>query len=166
MHTLRGLAAVAASAAAAVVLDQGGKTLVRAELAICSEPPVALCDRISIVGPIGVLRTINDNGAFGILDVSVLAVVALGAIATIGLILRRSGFTPALALAVGMLAGGSLSNFLDRIAFGTVTDFIDFRWGLADVGLVLNPADIGLVVGGIVFWLSVIDNRPNPRIAP
>ena len=32
-----------------------------------------------------------------------------------------------------------------------MTDFIDLRIGLADKGLVLNPADIGLAVGGLLF---------------
>lgn len=159
MQRLRGLAAAAGSAAAVVIIDQGGKTLVRDGLRLCSEPPVALCDRIAIIGPLGILRTINDNGAFGIIDASSLALVALGAMAVIGLVIRRYGLSLVLALAVGLLIGGSLGNLWDRVAFGTVTDFIDLRWGPADTGLVLNPADIALLAGGGMFWFAVLGRR-------
>jgi signal peptidase II len=161
MQRLHWLTAAATSAAAVVIIDQGGKALVHDGLRICSAPPVALCDRIAIIGPLGVLRTINDNGAFGIIDASSLALLALAAMAVIGLVVRRYGLSLPLALAVGLLVGGSLGNLWDRVAFGTVTDFIDLRWGLADAGLVLNPADVALMAGGGMFWLAVLGRRPG-----
>jgi lipoprotein signal peptidase len=167
MRTRHVLAAAATLAAAALLVDQVSKTLVRDALRVCSVPPVALCDRVEIIGPLGVLRTINGDGAMGIIDASWLALVTLAAFAVMGVALRRYGFSLGVALAVGLLIGGFLSNTWDRIAFGTVTDFIDFRWGLADSGLVLNPADIALAAGGFMFWIAAIrakfGRRPQSR---
>ena len=163
MRGLHGLAAAALAVAAAILLDQGSKTLVRGALRECTAPPVILCDRVPITGSLGILHTTNDNGAFGIRDAGVLVVIAIAAMVLIGLAVRRRGFSTATALSIGLLVGGSVSNLIDRIAFGTVTDFIDIRSGFADVGLVLNPADLLLAFGGLAFWVAVAVRRPDRR---
>ena len=41
----------------------------------------------------------------------------------------RSGSRhPVLPVALGLLIGGSVSNLLDRVRLGHVTDFLDFRY--------------------------------------
>jgi signal peptidase II len=55
-------------------------------------------------------------------------------------------------VALGMILGGALGNALDRVVFGSVTDFIDLRFWP-----VFNLADCTIVVGAVVLaWrLSV-----------
>jgi len=155
---------VAASAAATgILVDQLGKTLVRANLRLCTEPPIRLCDRIDLPGPLGILRTENPYGALGLIDAGSLGIVALAAIVIIALAIRRSGMSPFMAISVGLFIGGSLANLLDRLLFGSVTDFIDLRWGLAEASLVLNPADIALIIGAALFWCAVLGGRASRR---
>jgi signal peptidase II len=55
-----------------------------------------------------------------------------------------------LALPLGLIAGGALSNIIDRLVRGAVVDFINLR-----VWPVFNLADTALVVGTILFlWYS------------
>jgi len=54
-------------------------------------------------------------------------------------------------IALGMILGGTIGNLIDRIALGRVTDFIDVGpWPI------FNIADSSLVVGVIVFALSIL----------
>ena len=47
-----------------------------------------------------------------------------------------------LPVALGLVLGGSVSNLLDRVRLGHVTDFLDFRYWPA-----FNLADTFIVVG-------------------
>jgi len=62
--------------------------------------------------------------------------------------------------ALGLVLGGSLSNLVDRVRLGYVTDFIDFRWWPA-----FNLADSFIVVGvGLLFLSFVAADRTSPRV--
>jgi signal peptidase II len=56
-------------------------------------------------------------------------------------------------LALGLLLGGALGNFIDRLLFGFVTDmfatnFMNFA--------VFNVADIGVTLGGVLLCVHVV----------
>lgn len=55
-------------------------------------------------------------------------------------------------LATGFLVGGAVGNAIDRIWFGRVTDFLEFRSGHG----VMNVADIALNVGVILYFVQMI----------
>jgi signal peptidase II len=61
--------------------------------------------------------------------------------------------------ALGLLIGGSMSNLVDRIRFGHVTDFIDFRYWPA-----FNLADSFIVLGVLILLgaMLVSDRAPRP----
>jgi signal peptidase II len=150
MHLPKAPRAVLAATASVFAVDQIAKAIIRSELTLCSAPPVSLCDRVSIAEPLGLLRTENGDGAFGFLAgdaIGPLMVVLLGILLWQ---VARMPKTPLLGLAIGLLLGGWLANIADRALYGVVTDFIDLRWDLADKGVVLNPADIGLAAGAFV----------------
>ena len=50
-----------------------------------------------------------------------------------------------LQLAIGLLLGGTIGNMIDRIIYGAVTDFIDFR-----IWPVFNAADSAVTVSVII----------------
>ena len=75
----------------------------------------------------------------------------------------RSGSRhPVLPVALGLVIGGSVSNLIDRVRLGHVTDFLDFRFWPA-----FNLADTFIVVGvGILFVALLTADRPRtqPRL--
>jgi len=148
-----GLTAVAA---AAIVADQVTKHVVVGTL--------ALDDSVHVVGPLSIHHVQNSGIAFGLFASATAAVtvVTAGAVVWMLWFFARSGSRhPVLPAALGLLIGGSLSNLVDRIRLGYVTDFIDFRYWPA-----FNLADSFIVIGVLILLaaLFVSDRAPNrPR---
>ena len=146
-----GLAAVAA---AAIVADQVTKHVVTSTL--------GLDDEVHVVGPLWIHHVQNSGIAFGLFASATAAVTVVtgGAIAWMLWFFARSGSRhPVLPAALGLLVGGSLSNLVDRIRLGHVTDFIDFTYWPA-----FNLADSFIVIGVVILLaaLLVADRAPSP----
>jgi signal peptidase II len=77
-------------------------------------------------------------------------------------LLRAQRPTAPLLVAVGLLAGGGLSNWLDRLLHGgAVTDFVSLGWGPLRTGI-FNLADLAVVTGvALLIWR--IRERPAPQ---
>ena len=89
----------------------------------------------------------NSGIAFGILPgrIGVVSILTVIAVAWMLVHFARSGSRHVLfPVALGLLVGGSLSNLIDRVAHGHVTDFIDIsHWptfNLADTFIVIGVA--------------------------
>jgi signal peptidase II len=71
----------------------------------------------------------------------------------------RSGARhPVLPVALGLVIGGSVSNLVDRVRLGYVTDFLDLRWWPA-----FNLADSFIVVGVLVLLGALVLAERDPR---
>ncbi|MFH1031277.1 MAG: signal peptidase II [Chloroflexota bacterium] len=107
-------------------------------------------------GFLRITRIQNTGAAFGLFPnySFILTVVDFIAIALILVILLWSRFSflnkRLSKLALGLILGGTIGNLLDRLRFGSVTDFID-------VGFwpVFNIADSALTVGIIILAYSL-----------
>ena len=67
---------------------------------------------------------------------------------------------PLLPVAVGLVLGGSVSNLVDRLRLGHVTDFLDFDYWPA-----FNLADTFIVVGvGLLFLSFVAADRSSATV--
>lgn len=77
--------------------------------------------------------------------------------------LLRRGAPRGLLVGLGLLAGGGLANWLDRLLNdGAVTDFLVLRLGPLHTGI-FNVADVAVVVGAAL----LVASRPGaPRAAP
>ena len=76
----------------------------------------------------------------------------------------RSGARhPVIPAALGLLIGGSISNLVDRVRLGHVTDFIDFGWWPA-----FNLADSFIVIGVAILLVALLgaDRRPKQARRP
>jgi signal peptidase II len=142
-------------AAAAVGADQLTKLVVASAL--------SLNENISVVGPFSIHHVRNSGIAFGLFASRTSAVILLTVIAVGAMVIffaRSAQRHPALPVALGFVLGGSLSNLLDRIRLGYVTDFLDLRWWPA-----FNLADSFIVVGVALLFLSfVAADRTSPRV--
>lgn len=93
----------------------------------------------------------NTGAAFGLFRHQTLLLTGISVLtfAVILLFYRRIAASERI-LRVGfaLIAGGSLGNLIDRLRFGYVVDFVDFR-----VWPVFNVADSAITVGAIlVLW--------------
>ena len=89
----------------------------------------------------------NSGIAFGLFSQATAVVIALTGIAVAWMLFffARSGARhPVLPVALGLVIGGSMSNLVDRVRLGYVTDFIDLRrwpaFNLADSFIVIGVA--------------------------
>jgi signal peptidase II len=88
---------------------------------------------------------------------------SLLAVAVISVLLWKHG--PQLdvtAISLSLIAGGALGNLWDRIAKGTVTDFLDFYVG-SNHWPPFNIADSAIVVGSILIaWTILFGAKGKP----
>jgi signal peptidase II len=149
-------AGLTAVVSAAVVGDQVTKHLVTTRL--------QLDESVRVIGPFTIHRVQNSGIAFGLFS-SATVIVTLATAVAVGWMLAffaRSGSRhPVLPAALGLLIGGSVSNLVDRVRLGHVTDFLDVGWWPA-----FNLADSFIVIGVAILLgaLVVADRRPKqPR---
>lgn len=150
--------ALGAIALAAVAADQLTKHLVTSRL--------ALDQGVHVVGPFWIHHVRNSGIAFGLFASATAIVIVLtgAAVAWMLAYFGRSGARhPVLPIALGLVIGGSVSNLLDRVRLGYVTDFLDFRYWPA-----FNLADSFIVIGvGILLAaLAVSEREPGRRLRP
>jgi len=142
-------------AGAAVLADQLTKYVVTSTLRVDGG--------VSMVGPLSIHHVRNSGIAFGLFSDSTSAVILLTTLAVGAMVVfyaRSAQRHPLLPVALGLVLGGSLSNLVDRVRLGYVTDFIDFRWWPA-----FNLADTFIVVGvGLLFFSFVAADRTSPRV--
>ena len=145
--------ALLAVALAAVAADQVTKAIVVSKL--------ALGESVHVIGPLSIHHVVNTGVAFGLFSTRATAVTILTAAAVAWMLVyfARSGARhPILPVALGLLVGGSVSNLVDRLRLGHVTDFLDFRYWPA-----FNLADSFIVIGVGILLASVIVAERDPR---
>jgi signal peptidase II len=122
-----------------------------------------LGDSVQVAGPFSIHHVRNTGIAFGLFADSTSIVIVLTSIAIGALVVffARSGRRhPLLPVAVGLVLGGSLSNLVDRLRLGHVTDFLDFDYWPA-----FNLADTFIVVGvGLLFLSFVAADRASAGV--
>ena len=147
-------AGLACVAVAAVAADQLTKAIVSSRL--------ELNDEAHVVGPLSIHHVQNSGIAFGFFASATSLVILLTAAAVAWMLyfFARSGSRhPILPVALGLVIGGSVSNLLDRVRLGHVTDFLDFKFWPA-----FNLADTFIVVGVAILLLALLGaDRESPR---
>ncbi len=148
-------AALGVVALAAVAADQLTKALVTSRL--------PLGDAVAQIGPFGIHHVRNTGIAFGLFSERTSGVILVTSVAVVAMVVffaRSARRHPLLPVALGLVVGGSLSNLVDRLRLGYVTDFLDFDYWPA-----FNLADTFIVVGVALLFLSfVAADRTSPRV--
>ncbi len=139
----------------AVAADQLTKWMVSSAL--------GLGESVGVLGPFSIHHVRNAGIAFGLFSSATTAVIVVTAVAVGGMLLVfvRTGQRHALVpIALGLVLGGSVSNLVDRVRLGHVTDFLDFDYWPA-----FNLADTFIVVGvALLFFSFVAADRTSPRV--
>jgi signal peptidase II len=148
--------ALAAVAGSAILADQLTKYLVSSQLDLGEEAHV--------IGPFSIHHLQNSGIAFGLFPSATGIVIALTSIAVVWMLVffARSGSRhPILPAALGLVIGGSVSNLVDRVRLGHVTDFLDLRYWPA-----FNLADSFIVIGVAILLGALVlgDRDPAPPL--
>ena len=131
---------------AVVVLDQVTKSWVLAN--------VPQGGAIEVLGPyVRLVLTNNTGGLFGLFagNAPVFAVVSIAVMLLIVAYESRVGAAYLPTIALGLLLGGAIGNFIDRIRLGYVVDFVDsgigdLRWYTFNVADAAISASIVLLI--------------------
>ena len=147
---------LAAVALAALAADQLTKAIVTSRL--------DMSDEVHVAGPFSIHHVTNSGIAFGLFARATSIVILLTALAVTWMLyfFARSGSRhPVLPVALGLVIGGSVSNLLDRVRLGHVTDFIDLTYWPA-----FNLADSFIVVGVAALLLALVAADRNSARPP
>ena len=129
-----------------VLLDQLTKALAETFLTPgTSHPVVAHVFHLTLVE--------NQGIAFGLFpgaDKSLLVIITLSIAILIAVGLRSAKLPWKTHVGIGLILGGALGNWIDRIRVGAVIDFLDFR-----VWPVFNLADSAITIG-VCLYLGLI----------
>ena len=151
----------AAVAFAIVVADQLSKLWIDASFAAASVHPLPGGEQPTpiIDGFVRIAKAYNSGGIFGLFGNTAL-ILALSSTIVIALIVVyqwREGARTSwlLSLALGLLLGGAVGNFLDRVRLGAVIDFVDmgigdWRW------YTFNVADAAISTSLLLFILMAL----------
>jgi signal peptidase II len=118
-----------------------------------------LFDEVHVAGPFSIHHVTNSGIAFGLFSSATSIVILLTTLAVAWMLyfFARSGSRhPILPVALGLVMGGSLSNLVDRVRLGHVTDFLDLRYWPA-----FNLADTFIVVGVAALLLALVVSDRN-----
>jgi len=103
----------------------------------------------------------NTGIAFGLFPQGQIFFIAISLVVILFIIFldrKRLVKSPGEKYYLGLVLGGALGNLIDRLRFGFVIDFLDFR-----VWPVFNLADSAVCIGGILMAISIIWSRPRKQ---
>jgi len=131
---------------AILVLDRLTKFLVTKELNLNSSVPL-------IKGVFHITLVHNRGAAFGFLknQLPLFIVTSLIAIILIWRALKSNKYAKIYTIALSLILSGALGNLIDRLFYGYVIDFLDFR-----VWPVFNIADSAITVGAVILGWSIL----------
>jgi signal peptidase II len=122
---------------------------------------------VSLIPGTLVLNLVHNRGsAFGMFQGGAVALALVAAVA-IGLMIwieRRGLASGWLRVAVAMQLGGAIGNFIDRVRFQYVVDFIELDWKGRNIWPVFNVADMAITTGTVilVLWLLRAETSRQP----
>lgn len=133
-----------------VAADQATKEIARKAFAVGEGAHVA--------GSLWVSPFYNSGVDGGGLEGKALPLALFGLIAILGIfgfLSHRHALRPIVLLGFGLLVGGGIGNLLDRLRFGTVSDFI-VRGDTA-----FNLADVAIYAGGMIVFVALVAQLPR-----
>ena len=110
-----------------------------------------------IPGLFHITLVLNSGAAFGLFKGRSAFFILLASLVIVFICfyIWRGGCRDLLTLtALGLILGGAVSNLIDRVLFGYVIDFLDFR-----IWPVFNIADASITIGAFILMIRLIFHR-------
>lgn len=98
----------------------------------------------------------NRGAAFGLFQHQLLAFIAISILAIVIILfnLKNKNNTLIFKLSLSLILGGAVGNLIDRVRFGYVIDFLDFR-----VWPVFNLADSFITIAAVLLFWEILFNK-------
>ncbi len=132
-------------------VDQFSKYIIRQKM--------SLAESIPVIKSVFHITYVENRGiAFGLFPQGSSLFIVISLIIILGIIFfERKKVIKSLKerFCLGLILGGALGNLIDRLRFGFVIDFLDFR-----IWPVFNLADSGVCIGGILMVFFLLRKRP------
>ncbi len=125
--------------------------------------------RTNVVGDYLILTKIENSGAFlglgdsisrpmFILLMILLPLIVMGY--ALYYLIKSNDLSKLLLVSISLIIGGGVGNIIDRILYGSVTDFLYFDFVIFHTGIV-NMADISVTTGFFILLFDSFINRKN-----
>ena len=122
----------------------------------------ALNETTEIIKNIFHLTLVHNTGAaFGIFRNQTLFFISISVFAIVAIIVyikRSPKHSRSRDIALALILGGAFGNLVDRLFFGYVIDFLDFR-----VWPVFNVADSAITIGTVLLIFSLVHKNKIPN---
>ena len=125
---------------------------------------VELWEQVSVIGNFFLItHVLNRGAAFSMLQGASALFIAITTVVVIGIVWymeknKRTG-SSLLLTGLGLVLGGAIGNFVDRLFLGHVVDFLQFNFGSYTFPI-FNVADMGITFGVALILLdSLLDVR-------
>lgn len=123
---------------------------------------IAYNEQIGVIDNFVTLTKVENTGAFlslghtlpepiKILLLTVLPLMVLGA--ALVFLLRKSELSNPAIVGMCFVIGGGVGNIYDRIAYGSVTDFLHIDFGIFQTGI-FNMADVSIMTGFFIMLFA------------
>ena len=134
-----------------LAFDQITKAVVRNTMYVGESIPADAPVRLTYVR--------NTGSAFGLFPNQTLVLTiaaAVGVIVIAYVLLRQGKASNLLAISLTMQLAGAIGNLIDRISYGYVVDFVDFRFWP-----VFNVADSSITIGFLLLAVALLFSRDS-----
>ena len=139
--------------AAVILLDQATKFFILKKLSLYHSVPV-------IDGFFHLTLVYNRGAAFGIFKGGVWFFVLAACLAVAGIMFylrsRKGALEFSSSFALSLIMGGAIGNLVDRLRFGVVIDFLDFK-----IWPVFNIADSAITCGVAIILFSLLREKKS-----
>ncbi|NAS30326.1 signal peptidase II [Flavobacteriaceae bacterium R38] len=134
--------------------DQVSKSVIRKNIAEFEE--------VEVINKHLTLTKVENTGAalgFGakfhpaVRYVTIIILPSIFLLLMLGIILSKNTFHKTTLIALTFIIGGGIGNLLDRILYGSVTDFVIIDLGFIKTGI-FNMADLSVTIGALLLIFS------------
>lgn len=118
---------------------------------------LSLSQSVAVIKGVFHITLVHNRGAaFGILKnhLALLVITSLLAVILICQNLKNSRALKIYSISLSLILAGALGNLIDRVFFGYVIDFLDFR-----IWPVFNVADSAITVGAIMLGYCILSPK-------
>jgi signal peptidase II len=131
-------------------------------------------EQISVIDNFITLTKVENTGAFLSLGNSLprilyrtfmIVIPMIVLIYALYYLLTSNNLSRLLVIGICLIVGGGVGNIIDRIMFGSVTDFLHFNFVIFHTGIV-NVADISVTTGFFIILFKLLADKRELKLKP